>query len=325
MKNEIITTDALPSIIQTDIEKKQLTKISTISKSIKRSLKIDSNKFLRTLNQLPIISHALKYEKGFKAIIPEQFKEGLKNGTLKIMQGKDGSAISTIVDANGKIVHQLRLEEFTKLVNPAELSQAMNQICMQMQLDEIQKNLSEFRIEVNSKLNEVLRNFHENRQISFDSLKLSFERYQKGEDITKSQLLSKIDDAKASLCKDIQSQIDSLKSYISKPITEELNSEIQTKIGYVLEDIDGLRNTFLIDCYLNKDDVEKVYELTNSYTNNFLNTLSIENLKLLNEFSDFGTLNLDFNIWEKDIIPQMNNISIEYSKSKYFLSGDTSK
>lgn len=98
----------------------------------------------------------------------------------------------------------MRLKEFTKLVNPAELSQAMNQICMQMQLEEIQKTLTEFRLETNAKLDEILLKLHGNRVIPTDTVKLSFERYQKGEEITKGDLLLEIDHAKASLLKEIR-------------------------------------------------------------------------------------------------------------------------
>ena len=144
MENEIIKLDRIPQIINENNEKKCITKISKICQALNNSFKIENNRFLYILNQIPIISHALKYEKGFTAIIPEKFKEGLKNGTLRIMKGKDGSTISTIINSKCNIVHQMRLKEFIQLVNPAELSQAMNQICMQMQLDEIQKKY--FRI-----------------------------------------------------------------------------------------------------------------------------------------------------------------------------------
>jgi len=322
METEIIKVDRIPKIINKDTEKKSITKISRITKALNNSFKIENNRFLYMLNQIPFISHALKYEKGFTAVIPEKLKEGLKNGTLRILKGKDGSTISTIVDSNGNIVHQLRLKEFTKIVNPAELSQAMNQICMQMQLDEIQKNISEFRIETNTKLNEILKNMHDDRIAIADSLKLSFERFQKGEDISKSQLLSKIDDAKAYLYKEIKSQMDSLSKYkISCTIDKEKNSEIQTKISFILEAINSLQDVFLIECYLQKDNENKCYEITDIYSRELLEILEINNLKLLNGLSDFSVLNLDFNIWEEKIIPQANSLLVEYNKSKKFLYG----
>lgn len=320
MENEIIKIDRIPQIINENNEKKCITKISKISQALNNSFKIENNRFLYMLNQIPIISHALKYEKGFTAIIPEKFKEGLKNGTLRIMKGKDGSTISTIINSKGNIVHQMRLKEFIKLVNPAELSQAMNQICMQMQLDEIQKNISEFHIEVNSKLNEILKNIHDNRITTADSLKLSFERFQKGEEISRSQLLLKIDDAKANLFKEIESQIDSLSKYKTENIIdEEKNTEIQTKISFILEAINSLQDVFLIECYLQKDDENKYYEIINAYSGKLLKILDINNLKLLNGLSDFSFLELNFNIWEEKIIPQANTLFLQYNESKKFL------
>ena len=324
MKTEIVPVEKLPQLISDTTEKRYLLKLSKISKSIANSFKIENNRFLYFLNQVPIISHALKYEKGFTAIIPDEFKEGLKKGTFKIMKGKDGTAISTIVDANNKIVHQMRIEEFTKLINPAELSHAMNQICMQMQLDEIQKNLSEFRLEANSKLSEILRNLHDNRIAVAESLKLSFKRFQLGEEITKSQLLSKIDDAKALLLKEIKSQIDSLSIYKKEKqlINTEKNEEIQTKISFVLEAINSLQDVYLMYCYLNNDNKEKIYEITNTYTQNLVNLLDINNLKLLDGLSDFSFLQLKNNIWEEKLIPEINQLTLQYNNSRKFLIGE---
>lgn len=324
MKTEIVPVEKLPQLISDITEKRYLSKISKISKSIANSFKIENNWFLYFLNQVPIISHALKYEKGFTAIIPDEFKEGLKNGTLKFMQGKDGTVISTIVDAKNKAVHQMRIEEFTKLINPAELSHAMNQICMQMQLDKIQKNLSEFRLEANSKLNEILRNLHDNRIAVAESLKLSFKRFQLGEEITKSQLLSKIDDAKALLLKEIKSQIDSLSIYKKEKqlINTEKNEEIQTKISFVLEAINSLQDVYLMDCYLNNDNKEKIYEITNTYTQNLVNLLDINNLKLLDGLSDFSFLQLKNNIWEEKLIPEINQLTLQYNNSRKFFIGE---
>ena len=326
MKTEIVPVEKLPQLISDTTEKRYLSKISKISKSIANSFKIENNWFLYFLNLVPIVSHALKYKKGFTAIIPDEFKEGLKNGTLKFMQGKDGTVISTIVDAKNKAVHQMRIEEFTKLINPTELSYAMNQICMQMQLDEIQKNLSEFRLEVNSKLNEILRNLHDNRIAAAESLKLSFKRFQLGEEITKSQLLSKIDDAKAPLLKEIKSQIDSLSIYKKEKqlINTEKNEEIQTKISFVLEAINSLQDVYLMDCYLNNDnkDKEKIYEITNTYTQNLVNLLDINNLKLLDGLSDFSFLQLKNNIWEEKLIPEINQLTLQYNNSRKFFIGE---
>lgn len=321
MKTKIIKVEELPTIIKQVVENQQLTKMSTISKRIISSLKIENNKFLTAINQLPIIRHALRFEKGFTAVIPENLKEGIKKGTLKIMQGKDGNLISTIVDSStGKIVHQMRLTEFTKMVNPTELSQAMNQICMQMQLEEIQKNLIEFRIETNQKLNEIIKNFHEDRVIPSDAVKLSFLRYQKGEEISKSQLLVEIDRAKASLLRDVKVQIASIKRFKSEiSINAEQSKELQNKIGFILESINNLQDLFFIDCYLYKDDEKKCSELTSEYIEELIKVLSLENIKLLDNYSDFSYLGLNYNIWEKKITPLINNLINENMKKSKFV------
>lgn len=135
-------------------------------------------------------------------------------------------------------------------------------------------------------------------------------------------MLFKIDDAKANLFKEIESQIDSLSKYKTKNIIdEEKNTEIQTKISFILEAINSLQDVFLIECYLQKDDENKYYEIINAYSGKLLKILDINNLKLLNGLSDFSFLKLNFNIWEEKMIPQANTLLLQYNESKKFLYG----
>lgn len=109
MEQKIIKVENIKPVLKRNIKARQNPEINKISKRFLRSVKIANNKFLRTLTQIPIISRALKFEKGFTAVIPKNFLEGLKNGTYKIMQGKDGSLISIIQDVEtGKIIYWLR-------------------------------------------------------------------------------------------------------------------------------------------------------------------------------------------------------------------------
>lgn len=320
MRSELQKIENLPLIIKSNTEIRQERKRIAVSKRIASSLKIESSKILSYISQVPIIANALKVEKGFTAVIPENLREGIKNGTLKIMQGNNGSLISTIVDiSTGKIVHQMRLTEFTKMVNPAELSQTMNQICMQMQLDEIQKELSEFHLTTNTKLNEIIKNFHENRIIPSDSVKLSFARYQKGEDVSKSQLLVKIDDAKAALLKDIKIQIASVQQ-TKNSINEEESKELQNKIVFILDDINNLQDLYFIEFYLNVRNEKKCDDLTSEYTEELLQILTKENIKLLDGYSNFSYLELKDNIWEKTLMPLFEKLSISNEmKNKFIL------
>lgn len=103
-----------------------------LSKKVVSSLKIRNSGLLNFASQLPLIRHALKVEKGFTAIIPENLKKGLKDGTFKILHGNDGSLLSTIVDSNGKIVHQLRLEEFDEIVSATIGNSEMSKVLQAM-------------------------------------------------------------------------------------------------------------------------------------------------------------------------------------------------
>ena len=138
---------------------------------------------------------------------------------------------------------------------------------------------------------------HGNRVIPTDAVKLSFERYQKGEEITKGQLLSKIDDAKAALLKEIQEEI-----------RQEKNIEIQTKIGFVLESINGLQDLYMIETFLAKADEKKRRNIAEQYTNKLLEVLTKESIRLLDSYSDFGFLGLKENIWENKLSPMVQTL-----------------
>ena len=195
-KNNITTIEKLPLLFDNKYELRIKKNSGIITKRIKSTLKIENNSFLNIMSQVPILKNALKTEKELVAIIPEEFKKGLKNGTYKILTSKDGKLLSTIVNTKTKeIVHQMRLKDITKFANTSELSKSLNQMCMQMQLDEIQKTLVDFRVETNSKLNEIAMKLHGQRMKSTETLKRNFERYLKKEDIKKSDLLLRIDEA----------------------------------------------------------------------------------------------------------------------------------
>ena len=319
--NEGVTIENLPQIIKKDIVEKQNKYIAKISKSFVHSVKIENSRFFHVIKQIPLVCHALKFEKGFTAVIPEEFSKKIKEGSFKIMQGKDGSLISNIVDTTrGKVVHQMRLEEFTKLVNSSELSQAMNQMCVQLQLEEIQKNLMKFRVETNTKLNEILLKLHGDRMIPTDSVKLSFKRYQESEkacyqeekklqrEIQRENLCRDIDYAKASLCKEISDNIKILRQGNYTSISPEEGDEIQNKIGFVLESINGLRELYMIERYFYMNDEKKCEVLTREYTEFLLDNLSEEDIKILDAYSDFSYLGLTENIWETMLLPISNSL-----------------
>lgn len=319
METQLIDIENLPQMLRHDAMKKQIKTVSTISKKIVTTVNIENNSILKFASHLPIIRQALQFEKGFTAIIPEDLKKGIGDGIYKIMQSKDGSIISTIVDSKtGKIVHQMRLQEFTKMVNPAALSQAMNNMCMQMQLEEIQQTLMGFRVETNAKLDEILLKLKGNRvNIPTNQVKEHFKEYQNGE-ITKDVLMSKIIDAKVSVLQEIADSITVLRQGNCTSINQTKNAEIQTKIGVVLESIDCLKKVYMIEILLNKTNKKKCVEITKNYTMSLLKVLSKENIQLLDSYSDFDYLGLTENIWETKLLPMAERLLEQNnSLSKY--------
>lgn len=299
--------DNLPDILREQSIHAQEQNIKEISKRLSTTSKIIKNPILSLASQIPGFAHALKYEKGFTAIIPEKFKEALKNGTLKIMEGKDGNTISTIVDVStGKTVHQLRLAEFTKLVNPAELSTITNQICMQMHVEEIQRTLCDFRVEINRKADVIIQILHDNRIASAESAIETFNRFLSKEDeITKKDVLMKIDEAVPLLKKEVTNQLVYLKKIPGSKLSKEDIDEIQQVIGFVLEAIYNLQRLFMIESYLekNKKDNNRRIALEKKYTNFLVNNFNDETLYLLTGYSNFEKLGLKEDIWTNRIKP----------------------
>lgn len=305
---DIIAIENLPEIIQDYSKEKWDKNVSAFSKKVISSVKIENNGFLKLISQVPIIRHALKFEKGFIAIIPEELKKGLKDGTLKMMQGKDGSLISEIVDSSGKIIRQVKLKEFTKKINPVEISQAMNQMCMQMALEEIQKTLMDLRLETNAKLDEILLKLHGNRvTIPTVSIKQMFEYYQEKK-IKSSDLLVELVKAKTAVLTEIKDNISILREGNYTSITQEKNKEIQTRIRFILDSLGALQELYQIEIYMFRADGKKVANITAKYTESLLAVFTKENIQFLDAYSDFAYLNLKENIWETKLSPMIENL-----------------
>lgn len=319
-KYSVTSVEKLPQFFNEKYEVQNIKNSRIITKKIRSSINIEKNSLLKIITQVPIFKNALKVEKELVAVIPPELRKGLKDGTLKILNSKDGKLLSTIVNSKtNEIVHQMRLKDITKLVNPAELSKAMNQMCMQMQLDEIQKTLVDFRIESNTKLNEIAMKLHGERMKSTKSLKRNFERYLNNEDIKRTDLLLKIDEAITDNLDEISEEISALKARNMKSITKAQSDEINEKIGYVLESISNLQDIFRIELYLYKSDKNKCDEITKKYNNELLSTLTVDNIKFLDDYSDFDFLNLNENVWEQILIPTAKALTEQTNEYKKYL------
>jgi hypothetical protein len=302
--NELGTVENLPSVIKSLSINSNQNDIKKLSKRLVTSFQIDRNQILSKLVQIPAIASVLQFEKGYSVIIPDKFKEELRNGTLRIMEGKDGSIISTIVDKAGHTKHQLRMNEFTKMANPVELTNLFNQMCIKIQLEEIQKTITDFRFEMNRKVDLILKILHDERIIKAETVAETFGRYiGKKNEITKKDIFLQIDIAVPTLKKEITSQIEyinKLKTNINKLTNSEID-EIQEKLCFILEALKSLQNVYLIEAYLNRNDKNAIKQINITYASFFSSVFTGDNIHMLQGFTNFDLLGLQKDIWYDEI------------------------
>lgn len=122
------------------LEKNSKKSIKTILKDINKKIVDQENKIKKYLYYgLQVGSQVIQSEKMLVAEIPPEFKEGIKNGTYKILKkSSNGSKLPEIVDSNGKIVKILELKEVT--LNP-DISKLLESVHQEQMIQEIMGKL----------------------------------------------------------------------------------------------------------------------------------------------------------------------------------------
>ena len=75
----------------------------------------------------------------FKAVIPQEFIEAIKNGDFKLMESKGGEILPNIVNHKNKIVKQVRLEEVKQ-----KREKILEQYNLGLQTDASKKTLNDW-------------------------------------------------------------------------------------------------------------------------------------------------------------------------------------
>lgn len=75
-----------------------------------------------------------------KVVIPEEFVEQLKDGTVKLMQSKNGEILPNIVGADNKVIKQVRIEEVQEKLNSNNINK-LGEYLLEQKLDSIQEQL----------------------------------------------------------------------------------------------------------------------------------------------------------------------------------------
>ena len=123
--------------------------IPAIAKPLIRNAKAGFEKIEQLLYSLPSFLEIVKSnvpEDALRAVLTDEQKMQLKNGVLKLMTKKDGTLAATLVDSEtSKIVANIPLE---KIELPADISQALNNYAMQMQLAQIAEQIQNVQIAI---------------------------------------------------------------------------------------------------------------------------------------------------------------------------------
>ncbi|WP_343336955.1 hypothetical protein TPELB_21030 [Terrisporobacter petrolearius] len=75
-----------------------------------------------------------------KVVIPDEFVNQFKDGTVKLMENKNGEMLPNIVGANNKIIKQVRIEEVQEQLNSNTIRK-LGEYSIERKLDSIQEQL----------------------------------------------------------------------------------------------------------------------------------------------------------------------------------------
>ncbi len=78
----------------------------------------------------------------FKAVIPQEFIEAIKNGDFKLMESKGGEILPNIVNHKNKIVKQVRLEEVKQKLDDKKVDK-LGEYALEQKLDAIREQIEE--------------------------------------------------------------------------------------------------------------------------------------------------------------------------------------
>ena len=65
----------------------------------------------------------------------------------------------------------------------------------------------------------------------------------------------------------------------------------------------------MIEYYLFKDGKKQCEQIIKEYYNNYLKNLSEDNINLLESYTDFNFLKIDYNIWTEKMLPYTQSLS----------------
>lgn len=148
-----------------------------------------------------------------KVVIPSEFVEQLKDGTVKLMQSKDGKILPNIVGANNKIIKQVNIVEIQEQLTSNNVNK-LGEYLIEQKLDSIQEQLN-YIVELLESIATVQKNTKYGKiDGAIKDIKDSFlEESEYSRNMLQFSAQSKLNEANESIKMDIYDTIEFFKSW----------------------------------------------------------------------------------------------------------------
>lgn len=205
---------------------------------------------------------ALHSTTSMQAIIPSEILEGLKKGIYKFNKS-NGEFLAQVVNSkNGAIVKNLRLEEVHRLANPAGINTISLQMATQMKLVEIQELIEDLSVQVNRKLDSIIKSQVDAIIAKAETSLHEFVDYKchPSLNVELKDVKFHVDESISLIKRDIQNRINSIseienrkKNWFKKTVKEEDISDAAKNVSYIQEETQYLQILFMVKSYITKD------------------------------------------------------------------------
>ena len=274
-----------------------------------------------------IEENGIKPDNIYKAVVPPEFIDGMRDGTYKFMEAKDGSLLPSIVDINNRIVKNTRLEEMKLAPKDINSVNELSDKILNRKLDNLSDQMDVI-IDIAREINQQLKNKTYAKVLgaveTINQSKLEAKRNTRQQLQNHAQVL--LNEAIATLRLEIENNLQYFNDW------EKRNPFFNT---YTTKTLERRFNQLMEDYLFFNNAKSSLVNLKRAQgiSNEQLRTMTEDLRELDSQFKDVGIKSwlppqTDENKWQHDLMNQieMNNarLVIEYEVDKFLEEGSGS-